>query len=183
MLNAMNQKELGETLTFILDNIDENRKVKMSVESIKDKLIDLTLGKVITEQEFYRISSVLLSQSRSPLWENYFMKKHGCERVDKNEDRGDLKKNGRYYEYKSSGYNQNNSVNMIQIRLWQECDYIIQRISDDGAITFVLTHTEMMSEVEKIKASSAHGTPKALKDNKNKELRMTLKIGSEHWNR
>lgn len=179
----MNQKKLNETLTFILDNIDESRKVKMRVENIKDKLIDLTLGKVITEQEFYRISSVLLSQSRSPLWENYFMKKHGCERVNKNEDRGDLKKNGRYYEYKSSGYNQNNSINMIQIRLWQECDYIVQWISDDEAITFVLTHAEMELEIKKLKAASAHGTRKALEFNKNKELRMTLKKDTADWNR
>ena len=183
MSSAMNQKELGETLTFILDNIDESRKVKMSVESIKDELIDLTLGKLITEQEFYRISSVLLSQSRSPLWEKYFMKKHDCERVNKDEDRGDLKKNGRYYEYKSSGYNQNNSVNMIQIRLWQDCDYIIQWISDDEAITFVLTRTEMELEIKKLKAASAHGSKKALEFNKNKELRMTLKRDSADWDR
>ena len=83
------------------------------------------------------------------------MEKHDCERVHKNEDRGDFKKNGRYYEYKCSGYNQNNSVNIVQIRPWQDCDYIIQRISDDGAITFVLTHAEMMLEVQKIKASSS----------------------------
>ena len=139
MSNTMDRKELlNETLSFILDNIDESRKVKMSVESIKDELIDLTLQKVITEREFYKISSVLLSQSRSPLWENYFIKKHDCERVNKNEDRGDFKKNGMYYEYKSSGYNLANSVHLLQIRPWQDCDYIIQSISDDGATTFVL---------------------------------------------
>ena len=180
----MDRKELlNETLSFILDNIDESRKVKMSVESIKDELIDLTLQKVITEREFYKISSVLLSQSRSPMWEKYFIKNHGCERVNKNEDRGDFKKNGMYYEYKSSGYNQNNSVNMIQIRLWQDCDYIIQSISDDGAITFVLTRAEMELEIKKLKAASAHGTKKALEFNKNKELRMSLKRNSADWNR
>ena len=182
MSNAMNRKELNETISFILDNIDESRKVKDRTESIKDKLIGLTLGKVITEQEFYRISSVLLSQSRSPLWENYFIKKHDCERVNKSEDRGDFKKNGRYYEYKSSGYNQNNSVNMIQIRLWQDCDYIIQWISDDGATTFVLTHAEMMLEMEKLKASRAHGT-RALVNNENIEYRMTVKRNSADWDR
>ena len=179
----MNQKALNETISFILDNIDESRKVKMSVESIKDELIDLTVQKVITEQEFYKISSVLLSQSRGPLWENYFIKKHDCERVSKNEDRGDFKKNGRYYEYKSSGYNQNNSVNMIQIRLWHDCDYIIQWISDDGAITFVLTRAEMELEMTKLKAASAHGTKKALEFNKNKELRMSVKRDSADWDR
>ncbi len=180
----MNPIELNRTLRFILDNIDESRKVKNQAFSIRKKLIDLTLKQEISEQEFYKISSVLTPQSRSPLWENYFIKKHDCERVNKNEDRGDLKKNGRYYEYKCSGYNQDsNSVNIVQIRPWQKCDYIIQRISDDGAITFILTHAEMMLEVQKIKASSAHGTAKALEDNKNKELRMTLKKDSADWNR
>ena len=32
----------------------------MSVESIKDELIDLTLREEISEQDFYKISSVLL---------------------------------------------------------------------------------------------------------------------------
>ncbi|RKU35848.1 hypothetical protein C6496_16250 [Candidatus Poribacteria bacterium] len=179
----MNHIELQKTIRYILDNIDESRRLKDSVESIKDELIDLTLGQVISEQEFYKISSVLLSQSRSPLWEKYFIKKHNCERVNKNEDRGDFKKNGRYYEYKSSGYNQDNSIHILQIRSWQDCNYIIQSISDDRAITFVLTHAEMMLEMERIKASSAHGTQKALEENKNKELRMSIKRDSEHWNR
>ena len=126
---------------------------------------------------------MLTPQSRSPLWENYFIKKHDCERVNKNEDRGDFKKNGRYYEYKSSGYNQTNSVNIVQIRPWQDCDYIIQSISDDRATTFVLTHAEMMLETEKLKATSAHGTKTALADNVTKELRMTLKRYSVDWDR
>ena len=184
MLNAMNRKELNETISFILENIDSSRIVMNSVASIRHQLIDLTIEEqVISEQDFYKISSVLSTQSRSPLWENYFIKKHDCERVRKNENRGDLKKNGRYYEYKSSGYNQNNSVNILQIRPWQDCDYIIQSISDDGATTFVLRHTEMELEIKKLKAASAHGTKKSLEFNKNKELRMTLKRDSADWDR
>lgn len=180
----MNRKELNETISFILDNIDSSRIVINSVASIRHQLIDLTIEEqVISEQDFYKVSSVLSTQSRSPLWENYFIKKHDCERVNKSEDRGDFKKNGRYYEYKSSGYNQNNSVNMIQIRLWQKCDYIIQWISDDGATTFVLTRAEMESEMKKLKAGSAHGTPTALVDKKNKELKITLKRDSADWDR
>ena len=126
MSNIMNRKELNETISYILDNIDESRRVKDSAVNIKEKLIDLTIEEqVISEQDFYRISSVLTPQSRSPMWEKYFIKKHDCEKVKRNEDRGDLKKNGRYYEYKCSGYNQNNSVNIVQIRPWQDCDYII----------------------------------------------------------
>ena len=180
----MNQIELNRTLRFILDNIDESRRVLNSVVSIRKKLIDLTIEEqVISEQDFYKISSVLSTQSRSPLWENYFIKKHDCERVNKNEDRGDFKKNGRYYEYKSSGYNQDNAVHILQIRPWQDCDYIIQSISDDGATTFVLAHAEMMLEMDKLKAYPAHGTRKALVNNENIEYMMTVKRDSADWNR
>ena len=179
----MNQIELKKTISYILDNIDESRKVKNCAFSIRKKLIDLTLEQVISEQDFYKISSVLTPQSRSPLWEKYFIKKHDCEKVNKNDDRGDFKKNGTYYEYKSSGYNQTNSVNMVQIRPWQDCDYIIQSISDDGATTFVLTHADMMLEMKELKATRAHGTKKALVDNENIEYRMTLKKDSAHWDR
>ena len=180
----MNQIELIATIRYILDNIDESRRVLNSVVSIRKQLIDLTIEEqVISEHDFYKISSILSTQSRSPLWENYFIKKHDCERVSKNEDRGDLKKNGRYYEYKSSGYNQDDSVHLLQIRPWQDCDYIIQSISDDGATTFVLTHAEMMLEMNKLKASPAHGTRKALEDNKTIEYMMTVKRGSADWDR
>ena len=183
MSNTMNRVEVKKTIRVILDSIDKSRRLKETVESVKDELIDLTLEREISEQDFYKISSVLTPQSRSPLWENYFIKKHDCERVDKNEDRGDFKKNDRYYEYKSSGYNQNNSVNILQIRPWHDCDYIIQSISDDRATTFVLTHAEMMLEMDKLKASPTHGTRKALEDNKTIEYGMRVKRGSADWDR
>ena len=180
----MNQLELKDTIRYILDHIDDSRRVLNSVVSIRKKLIDLTIEEqVISERDFYKISSVLSTQSRSPLWENYFIKKHDCERVRKEEDRGDFKKNGRYYEYKSSGYNQDNSVHMLQIRPWQDCDYIIQSISDDGATTFVLTHAEMMLEMKKLKASPAHGTKEVVADNEKIEYMMRLKRDSADWQR
>ncbi len=184
MSNTMNRIEVRKTIRVILDSIDKSRRLKETVESVKDELIDLTLEEQeISEHDFYKISSVLSTQSRSPLWENYFIKKHDCERVNKNEDRGDFEKNGRYYEYKSSGSNQNNSVNILQIRPWQDCDYIIQSISDDRATTFVLTHAEMMLEMERLKASPIHGTSKALEDNKTIEYGMRVKRGSADWDR
>ena len=81
-----------------------------------------------------------------------------------------------------SGYNQNNAVNIVQVRPWQDCDYIIQSISDDRATTFVLTHAEMMLEMERLKASRAHGT-QALVNNENIEYRMSLKRDSVDWDR
>ena len=183
MSNTMNRIEVKEKIRVILDSIDKSRRLKESVESVKDELIDLTFEQEISEQDFYKISSVLSTQSRSPLWENYFIKKHGCERVKRNENRGDFKKNGRYYEYKSSGDNQKNTVNILQIRPWQDCDYIIQSISDDRATTFVLTHAEMMLEMDRLKASPTHGTPEALEDNKTIEYGIRVKRGSSDWDR
>ena len=184
MSNTMNRIEVKRTIRVILDSIDKSRRLKESVESVKDELIDLTIEEQeISEQDFYKISSVLSTQARSPLWENYFIKKHGCARVSKDENRGDFKKNGRYYEYKSSGDNQNNSVNILQIRPWQDCDYIIQSISDDRATTFVLTHAEMMLEMDRLKASPTHGTKTALEDNKTIEYGIRVKRGSSDWDR
>ena len=179
----MNQIELKKKIREILDSINKSRKLKDSVESVKDELIDLTCEQEISEQDFYKISSVLTPQSRSPLWQNYFIKKHDCEKVSRDENRGDFKKNGRYYEYKCSGYNQGNAVNIVQIRPWHDCDYIIQSISDDRATTFVLTHAEMMLEMDKLKASPTHGTRKALEDNKTIEYGMRVKRGSTDWDR
>ena len=49
----MNWKELNETISFILENIDNSRIVLNSVASIRDQLIDLTLEKQeISEQDF-----------------------------------------------------------------------------------------------------------------------------------
>jgi hypothetical protein len=183
MSNIMNRMEIKETIDFILDNIDNSRIVLNSVANIRDQLIDLTLDKVISEQDLYRISSVLTPQSRSPMWENYFIEKYDCEKVKRNEDRGDLRKNGIYYEYKASGYNLDNSVNIVQIRPWQDCDYIIQSISDDGATTFVLTHAEMILEMKRLKASPAHGTKEVVADNKKIEYMMTVERGSADWDR
>ena len=181
--NAMNRIELKKTIRAILDSIDKSRRLKDSVERVKDELIDLAFEQEISERDFYKVSSVLTPQSRSPLWQNYFIKKHDCEKVSKNENRGDFKKNGTYYEYKCSGDNQKNSVNILQIRPWQDCDYIIQSISDDRAITFVLKHAEMILEMERLKASPIHGTPKALEDNKTIEYGMRVKRGSADWHR
>ena len=96
---------------------------------------------------------------------------------------GDFKKGSKYYEYKASGFNQNNSVNIVQIRLWQQCDYIIQSITYEEINTFLLKHNDMIMETDLCRASSAHGTKTANKDNKNKELRMTIYKESENWDR
>ncbi len=48
---------------------------------------------------------------------------------------------------------------------------------------FVLTHEEMMSEMDDLNASVAHGTRTVVSDNRKIEYRMTLNIDSDDWDR
>jgi len=180
----MSQRQVDyKTLHFILDNIDNSRKVSTAVYRIKSSLIDLVLDKAINEQQFYKITSMLTPQSRSPMWEKYFIIKNGCKKVKSNENKGDFEKNGFFYEYKASGYSQDGSVNIVQIRLWQKCNYVIQSISDDSILTFILSHEEMVIGTNLLKATVAHGTKQISKVNKHNELRMTFFPDSKDWNR
>ena len=179
----MNQIELKEIVEYVLENIESVRHVVDYAYQIRNDLINLTLENEIGERDFYKISSILSPQSRSPIWQNYFIHKYDCTKIPARENKGDLKKNDKYYEYKASGYNRDNAIHIVQIRLWQSCDYIIQYISDKGAMTFLLTHENMQEEIGKLNASSAHGTQTVSQVNIYNELRMTIKLHSSDWDR
>lgn len=167
----------------ILTRINEAREVADLAAQIQPRLIRLTLENELSERDFYRISSVLSPQSRSPLWEKYFIQKHQCNRVKVSDDAGDFEKNGVFYEYKASGYNRDNAMHIVQIRLWQKCNYVVQSISDDAVYTFILKHKEMKRETKLCKAAVAHGTKTSNADNKNIELRITVAKKSPDWAR
>lgn len=171
------------SIRYILRHINRAREVAAAVYGIRKSLVDLALRGDISEREFYKISSVLSPQSRSPMWERYFRQKHGCAPVKKEQNRGDFEKNGKHYEYKASGYNADGAVHIVQIRLWQNCDYVVQSISDDEVVTFVLSHAEMTAETKSLNATTAHGTKKVSQVSRHVELRMTLKPGTEDWRR
>lgn len=179
----MRRIELQIAIQFILANLDDTRKVVQHAYGIRKQLSDLAISGTICERDFYRITSVLTPQSRSAIWQNYFIKRHGARKVKAAENRGDFEKNGTFYEYKGSGFNEDNVVHIVQIRLWQNCDYVIQSISDDGAVTFMLEHEEMKYETEMSQATSAHGTSLVTDESQHVELRMTFKRGSEVWER
>ena len=179
----MAEQKTLDTVNYILANVEQSREVYNAVYRIKPQLVRLTLENTITEMQFYRISSLLTPQARSPLWERYFIQRHNCLKISAKCDSGDFEKNGIYYEFKVSGYNQDAAVHIVQIRLWQGCDYVVQSVSDVDVISFVLRHSEMEQEVALCGATSAHGTRTAVANNQNIELRMTLKKDGEHWAR
>ena len=49
MSNTMNRVEVKKTIRVILDSIDKSRRLKETVESVKDELIDLTLEREISD--------------------------------------------------------------------------------------------------------------------------------------
>lgn len=176
---------LSDDLKLIKNVISNYRLVKdilANIKKIKGKLVDLCLEGHITETEFYRVSSLLTPQSRSALWEKYFIIKHNALRVSANDNAGDFILDGTNYEYKAS-CNDDMLVHIVQVRLWQQCDYIIQVIMTEGVLTFRLTHKQMEREMEVLNASSAHGTKESNLNNKNVELRATFAIDGPHWDR
>jgi len=179
----MSRNEALSRAKFILSSLRIGQDLKDAAYEIREYLIDLVQSGDLDEVDFYRITSLLTPQSRSPLWEKYFIKKYQCKKVGKDENRGDIEKDGKFYEYKASGFNQDKGLNIVQIRLWHDCGYIIQSISDQGAITFILTHDEMKAETKLLSAQSAHGTKNVTSENKFNELRMTVKRETEDWER
>ena len=179
----MEKENIQSKVDFILNNIDKHRKVINTAYEIKEHLINLTLKKEISENTLYKITGLLTPQARSPLWQNYFIKKHQCTKVSSEQNKGDFKKDNKHYEYKASGFNQDGSLHIVQIRLWQKCDYIIQSISHEHIYTFLVSHRDMQNEVDLCRASSAHGTKEANKENTNIELRVTVTRGSDNWKR
>lgn len=104
------------------------------------------------------------------------------------QDRGDRKSiNGKYLEWKGSFFTSSNTaLNLVQIRPWQNIDYIyyafdMRSLNDIKMQLFYLTKNQMDSEL--VKASSAHGTKESNKDNKNKELALRIEADSNDYNR
>ena len=178
----INMKDLRKNIHYVLKNLEKVQRVRKTAFALRKHLIDLTLNHKINEKDFYKITSLLSPQSRSVLWQNYYIKKHHCIKVPVASDRGDFIQDKEYYEYKSSGFNSDDSLNIVQIREWQNCSYIIQSIQNTGAVwTFKLTADEMKKEVLLCKASVAHGTKISNIQNKNIEKRMTIQKGDKNW--
>ena len=168
---------------FILENFDRVERVIRKVYAVKPRLIDMVLEGDLSERNFYKITSLLTPQSRSPLYEEYYVRKHGCIKVPVADGRGDFKtKDGEYVEYKVSAHNQDNALHIVQIRPHQKVSYIIQRVTARKVYTFFLTKQQMKAEINRI-GTSAHGTKREVRYNKNKEHRITIQHDSEDWHR
>lgn len=98
--------------------------------------------------------------------------------VSASENRGDyIDKDGRYFELKCSASNGRRSINVRQVRLWQDIDYYVVMFFDldnpEYSKVYMLSKEDMKNEV-KLRGCPTHGTRAANADNRNVEYSITL---------
>ena len=75
-----------------------------------------------------------------------------------------------------------NTLNIVQIRNWQQCDYIIQYIYIDNKLfTFFIKKNQMIDECKKLNVQQCHGNNESNKNNSNIEYRLSIKYNSKEW--
>lgn len=164
------------------DNIfEELNKLKEFLSDNKDYGTE----KSFPEKEFIKNLSILNPQSYGSRIERRVKNKLGeaCKKIKSSENRGDLYFEDKFIEVKSSIITkQNNFLNLVQIRLYQDLDYYLccafdlRELNDYKSYLFLLTHDEMIEEMKKVSSTNAHGTLESLENNENIELRYSLLI-------
>ena len=134
-------------------------------------------------KEFIKHMSLLNPQSYGSRIENRIIRDSQNKKVPSAIGRGDMvSEGGSYYEIKNSIITEaNNSLNIVQVRLWQKVDYYLciaydlRDLENFKSYIFLLTHEEMKEQC-KYQANAAHGTGKANKNNENVEMRFSIPI-------
>ena len=135
---------------------------------------------------FIKGCCLLTPQSYGPRIEKRIIKDLGIG-FRKSKGDGDIEyKNSKIIEVKSSIIGGTNTkMNVVQIRPFEEIDYYICAAFDVRSYShldqhiFLLTKKEMKRECDLIKTSSAHGSKKYSKQNKNVELRFDFEISNK----
>jgi len=128
---------------------------------------------------FIRKMRLLNPQAYGPRIQNYLFDKLGWERVPAHLDKGDVRNSlGQYFETKVSLITpKNQAVNIVQVRPWQQISghhiFVVDTTNQYRLFHFSLSKNEMRAEIELI-GNSAHGTAKAVRDNINKEYRLSI---------
>lgn len=138
-------------------------------------------GNILPEKEFIKGMCLLNPQSYGTRIENRIRDELNYTKVPAKDNCGDLiSPNDKKVEVKISLLTpSNDSLNMVQIRLFHDVDYYLciaydcRDITNYRKYTFLLTHDEMVEEC--VNAHAAHGTGKVNSMNKNVELRLGIK--------
>jgi len=140
------------------------------------------LGFDLPIRDFITVMQMLTAQSYGSRIQNRMIKELGFKKVSARDNCGDCKDTfGDFWEVKCSIITPTNlSLNFVQVRPWQNIRYIgiafDTRVKPTNIEFYRLDKSQMTAECEIMKASSAHGTKEANKNNSNKELRFDIKI-------
>lgn len=171
---------------IIKELIDNNNKIYERAKRIKElsQNVDLTTDLELLDngELYYYLTSSFSPQRKAPLGEKFLCHKLKLESVLPKEDRGDAKDiYGNYYEFKCSFTNVNKSLNIRQIRPWQEVDFYycfyINEEKIDDSMFFVLTKEEMLEEI-KLCGSFTHGVTEINNKNTHCEYSITIPVYS-----
>ena len=179
-----NKEEILKKFKEYIKLTTQYNEILKDIYLYKEQIMNFALKEEITEKDFYFITSILSSQSRSPFWQNYFIKKINAKKIKASENKGDFKWNNNFYEFKISGFNKDSALHVVQIRIWQNCNYVIVYLDPQGnSFIFILSHDQMKQELKVLKATPAHGTKEANRNNEKIEYRFTLRYESPDFTR
>ena len=158
------------------------RMEKASVVIMENKekpLSEITLFDAITMSG----SGLFSPQKRTGFLEDKMRSIFSWRKVKATENKGDyIDCDGKYFELKCSSTNDSNTINILQIRPWQDVDYyrIVYFDLDDSSKSksYILTKSDMLSEIEK-NGNAIHGTKDANKSNNKIEYAIHLPIENE----
>jgi hypothetical protein len=179
---------LIKVLIVSMNNYYEKiRNAFMINQEIKtESLLDKRYGFDFPFDIFMYSMSLLTPQAYGSRLESYIIEKFNLDRVSSKDGLGDFKDSlCQNYELKISLITvTNNCLNMVQIRPWQNISGYLMiavdlRVVPVKLYAFQLSKQQLIEELKLLNASSAHGTKKANIDNRNIELRISVKIEDE----
>lgn len=176
--------EIADKIDSIINGLSEEEQLQTFLRLKNSFVVEAqkspTYGFDKPMVQFFDAMSVLSPQSYGPRIQNRLIKELGLSPLKASDNKGDAinSTNNVCYEIKVSIISASNKcLNLVQIRLWQNVNYIcVYYDSSSKKIeAFELTHEQMEQEC-KLLGHSAHGTKLANENNQNKEIRLSLKI-------
>lgn len=159
------------------ENLKHIYDILMEVKNIRRMNKDDLIKK--DWDDFLLHCALLNPQSYGAIIEKKFRIVNGLPKIPAKENKGDVfnPRDGKNYEVKSSYLSSDGGYSLVQIRPWQNVDYyiLLVDIKDEKVIKkfFVLTHDEMIKEVELL-GGAAHGTKEIITEDVHVEKRITL---------
>lgn len=172
-------------MTTVAEILKNNHKRYEKIKYIENQSkllndINIDLTDIEDAKLYYLLSSDFSAQKKAPMGEKFLCKKLHLQSIPSSENNGDAKdSNGKIYEFKNSFTNQQQNLNIRQIRLWQNIDFYycfyINEDDLDKSLFFVLTKEQMEKEVI-LCGSYTHGVTSINEENKYNEYSITIPI-------